>query len=106
MRRYKECIKYVFYFLEQTFYGPLFTLYSPFVERHSSKNRIKIENCIPQNDRNVKNLECRDNWNIFIYNNIYKKTVMMPIIIQLRIYPLSVVILPCLQKYGNEFAGY
>ena len=105
MRRYKECIKYVFYFLEQTFYGPLFTLYSPFVERHSSKNRIKIENCIPQNDRNV--ISNAGITEIYLYIIIFiKKTVMMPIIIQLRIYPLSVVILPCLQKYGNEFAGY
>ena len=79
MRRYKECIKYVFYFLEQTFYGPLFTLYSPFVERDSSKNGIKIENCIPPNGKNVKYhwdwqcFVCMDKLNNLIHNEIYEK---------------------------------
>ena len=70
LRRYKECTKYVFYFLEQTFYGPLFTLYSPFVERDSSKNKIRKENCILPNDKNVKN---RCNLTNLKHNNIYEK---------------------------------
>ena len=102
MRRYKECIKYVFYFLEQTFYGPLFTLYSPFVEKDSSKNEIRNGNCIPQNDKN-KTYMNHIVWYIIIFMKYiydgYHHTAT-------NLSSLSVVILPCLQKYGNEFAGY